>query len=294
MSKVIVAMVSFNTKNHLEKCLKNLSRQQAVSGLEIWVLDNNSADGSAELVSQKFPKVKLIKSAENLGFAKGQNEILKKARGDYYLLLNPDTEFSPDAVEKIVTFMEQNPGCGIAGCKLTDPSLKLQSNGGDLPLGLALLSWLFNLESIGIKSNFHRNDREYYLNPREVGWVGGTFMMIKKEVLEKVGLLSPDYFMYVEDVDFCYRALNKGFKIMIDPGIEVRHISGASSKNPKFYQWKNEFSNLILFYRKNLGVFPSLVLKLLIYISVFLRMVVYALLGKGGPSLTYAKVLASI
>ena len=125
-----------------------------------------------------------------------------------------------------------------------------------------------------------------------MGW--GNIYDGKKTVLEKIGLFSDDYFMYVEDVDFAYRAKKKGFMVMIDPEVTVRHKSGASSNNPKLYQWKNEFENLILFYRNNLGLFSALFLKALIYLSILLRMVIFALLGKGETSRTYAKIFVSI
>lgn len=294
MPKVVISVVSFNTKNYLESCIKDLKSQKTDAHLEIWVLDNNSEDGSSDMVAEKFPEVELIRSDKNLGFAKGQNEILEKAKGDYYLLVNPDTQIPEDAIEKMVNFSEDHPGCGILGPKLAGFDGKINQNGGDLPVDLALLSWLFNLEFFGIKTNFHRKDPRYYEKPREAGWVGGTFMLIKREVLEQAGFFNPGYFMYVEDVDLCYRVKQKGFKIMINPEVEVKHKSGASSKDPKFYQWKNEFQNLILFYRENIGIFPSIVLTFLIYISTFLRMVVFALLGKGEISLSYAKIIASL
>lgn len=294
MTKIVASLVSFNTKDYLQKCLEDLSAQKTDSTIEIWVLDNNSEDDSPEMVAKKFPKVKLIKSEHNLGFAKGQNKILNKAQADYYLIVNPDTQIPQDAVQRMIEFFEDNPSCGILSCKLTGFDGKLNSNGGDLPFGIALLSWLFNLESFGIKTNFHRNDAEFYQTSREVGWVGGTFLMVKKEVLDKIGLFNPDYFMYVEDVDLSYRAGLKGYKIMINPEVIVLHKSGASSKSPQFYQWKSEFQNLILFYQKNLGLLPAIFLKALIYLSVLMRMIIFALLGKGGQSRTYAKIFVSI
>lgn len=295
MSKVIVSIVSFNSKDYLVNCLKNLKNQKTKKEIEIWVVDNNSTDGTVEMLEKVFPKVKLIKSDKNLGFAKGQNMVLRKAQGDYYLMVNPDTEIPENAIESMVKFMEENKECGIAGSKLTAFDGSFQSNGGDLPFGLALLSWLFNLESVGIKTNFHRTDKDFYLTGGSKGWIGGTFMMVKKEVLEKVGLLNEKYFMYVEDVEFCYRAQKKDFKIMINPEVVVKHRSGGSSvKNPRLYQWQNEMKNLILFYKINLGSFWALVLKLLIYISLVLRIAVFALLGKGGISTTYAKIAVSL
>lgn len=293
-TQIAVSIVSFNAKDYLEKCLQDLNLQKTSASIEIWVLDNNSQDGATEMVSKKFPKVNLIKSEKNLGFAKGQNEILKKAKADFYLIVNPDTRIPDDAIEKMTDFFNTHPDCGILSCKLVGFDGKLQSNGGDLPFGLPLLSWLFNLESFGIKSNFHRNDQEFYDSISNVGWVGGTFMMVKKEVFESIGFLNPDYFMYVEDVDFSYRAGLAGYKIMITPEIIIKHKSGASSDSPKHYQWMSEFRNLTLFYRKNFGLIYSLMVKGLIYLSIFLRMIAFLVIGKGGESRTYAKIITNI
>lgn len=294
MPKVVVSIVSFNTKDYLINCLKDLINQKSKAEIEIWLLDNNSSDGTVEMIKNDFPKVKLIKEDKNLGFAKGQNKILAKAVGDYYLMVNPDTHIPENGVEEMVQFM-QNNDCGIASSKLTGFDGSFQSNGGDLPFGWAVLSWLFNLESIGMKTNFHRNDKGYYQIKSNKGWVGGTFMMIKKEILVNVGLLNEKYFMYVEDVEFCYRASKKGFKIMINPNVIVKHRSGGSStKNPQLFQWQNEMKNLVFFYQTNLGSFWAFVLKILIYFSLFLRIVAFALLGKGGISATYAKIAISM
>lgn len=294
MSKVIVSIVSFNSKDYIKKCLQDLSDQKTKSETEIWVVDNNSSDDSKTMIKKDYPKIKLIESEKNLGFAGAQNLILEKTKGDYYLLLNPDTEIPPDSVEKMIEFMEENPDCGIAGSRIIGFDGKVNSNGGDLPLGLAALSWLFNLESFGIKSNFHREDPEFYNSKNNKGWVGGTFMMIKKEVVEKVGLLNPEYFMYVEDVEYCYRAKKQGFKIMINPDLTIKHKSGGSSIDPRQFQWLNELNNLILFYKNNFGLLGSWSLKILIYFSLVLRIIAYALLGKGGASLTYAKIITKI
>lgn len=294
MSKVIASIVSFNSQNYLKNCLKDLLNQKTNSEIEIWIVDNNSSDNSVPMIKKDFPKIKLLESDKNHGFAGAQNLILSRAKGDYYLLVNPDTEIPEDAVAKMVTFMEENPGCGIAGSKIESFNGKINSNGGDLPTGLAALSWLFNLESFGIKSNFHRDDKDFYETPGNKGWVGGTFMMLRKEVIEKVGLLNTDYFMYVEDVEYCYRAKNEGFKIMINPGVTIKHKSGGSTENPNEFQWLNEFNNLILFYKNNFNLISAWGLKLMIYISLVLRIIAYTLLGKGGTSLTYAKIITKI
>lgn len=291
---VAVSIVSFNTKDLLENCLKNLSTQETGGKINIWVLDNNSQDGSSEMVEEKFPEVKLIKSEKNLGFSKGQNKILRQVKDKYIILLNPDTQFEDNFIEEMVKFMEENPNCAIAGSKLVDFSGKLESNGGDFPFGPALFNWLFNLEFLGNTSNFHRSDKDYYSVAHEVDWVSGTMMMVRRESLEKFGFLSEEFFMYFEDVELCYRAKKAGLKVLLNPNVIIKHKSGSSSKDPRFVQWKGEFAGLITFYNKHTGFLGALYARILIYLAILLRILAFTVTGKVNKSATYAKVLVSI
>src|SRR5437868_3124245 len=144
--KVIVSIVEYNTKDLLEQCLIQLIKQPAQNKLEVWVVDNNSQDSSVQMVEKKFPQVNLIKNKKNVGFGKAHNQVFKKAKGDYFLALNPDTKFKVTDIDQMVEFMTQHPLCGIASCRITNFEDEVQSNGGDLPFSLSLISWLFNLE----------------------------------------------------------------------------------------------------------------------------------------------------
>lgn len=291
---VAVSIVSFNTKDLLNNCLRNLSRQKTKEKINIWVLDNDSKDGSAEMVEEKFPEVKLIKSEKNLGFAKGQNKILKQLKDEYIILLNPDTQFEDNFIDSMVKFMEENPSCAVSGPKLVDFNNKLESNGGDFPFGPALFNWLFNLEALGKLSNFHRGDKDYYSAAHEVNWISGTMMMMKRESLEKFGFFNEEFFMYFEDVELCYRAKKSGEKVMLNPEVIIKHKSGSSSKDPRFTQWKGEFAGLIGFYNKHRGFLGGLYARILIYIAILLRMVAFGVMGKINKTLTYGKVLVNI
>lgn len=290
---ISVSIVSFNTKDLLRKCLNRLQSQKSKEKINIWVLDNNSSDGSVLMVKNEFPDVKLIESYKNLGFARGQNQILRQIKDEYVLILNPDTEFDDNAIEKMYSFMEENPSCAVSSCKLIDFDRKLQSNGGDFPTGSALLSWLFNLEFLN-KSSFHREDLEYYLLPHKVDWVAGTFMMVKTEVFKKVGFLDEDFFMYFEDCEFCYRVRKENLEVMLNSAVIVRHQSGSSSKNPRYNQWRGEFLGLIKFYRKWWGFSGAILVRILIYLSTILRIIAFFLTGRPEKSLLYLRVLLNI
>lgn len=288
---VSVSIVSYNTKDLLERCLKALKNQKLVEKLNVWVLDNASKDNSAEMVEEKFPEVKLIKSEKNLGFAKGQNRILEKIDDKYVIILNPDTDFENDFTEKMVKFMEENQDCAVSGGKLTDFNGRLESNGGDFPFEASLFNWLFKLNK---KPNFHRMNRDYYEYTHTVDWLSGTMMIVRTDFFKKAGYLNEKFFMYFEDAEFCYRVKKSGGKIMLNPEVVIKHKSGSSSKNPRFTQWKGEFSGLIKFYSLYRGFLGAQYARILVYLAIIFRMAAFLISGKVDKSLTYARVLVSI
>ena len=291
---VALSIVEFNTKDLLKNCLESILKKRWKTNLQVWVVDNASGDSSKEMVKKEFPKVRLIESKKNLGFAGGHNLALRQVKADYYLILNSDTQMGEGTLDGMGKFMEDRPDCGIASCKVFGFDGRLQPNGGDLPFGLSLLSWLFNLESIGVKSSFHRNDKRYYDSVHQVGWVSGNFMMIRKEVFDSVGLFNEDYFMYFEDVELCYRARKKGFSVMINPQVSIKHLSGGSLDDPKLRQWSGEMIGLVKFYRQQFGSLSAGCIKLTVYLSLFLRLIAFAFIGNFRYSLIYAKVIKSI
>jgi GT2 family glycosyltransferase len=289
---IAVSIVSYNTSGLLKKLLENLYSQKKVEISEIWVVDNNSSDDSVKMIQKDFPKVKLIQSKENLGFAKGQNLALKKIKAPLTLILNPDTNFSFDVLNNMEQFMDNNPALGVASCKILGGSGEIVSNGGDLPFGFALVSWLFNFDFKGMPS-FHRSDKEF-LKTKNAGWVGGTFMWARKEVFDRAGFFNEDYFMYFEDVEFCYRARRKGFKIGLNPEVTITHLSGASSDNPRLAQWRGEMQGLIRFSYSSFSPLYGLIISLLVRLALILRIIAFAVLGKLDYSGIYLKVLTSL
>lgn len=290
---VCVSIVSFNTEKLLKDCLRSILRRDWRNNVKIFVLDNASSDESTKMIKEEFPGVNLIENKINTGFGAGHNKVFKKTKADYFLVLNSDTIIDGSVIDDMVDFMEET-NCGIASCKILGFDGKLQPNAGDLPFGLSLISWLFNLEDIGIKSSFHRNESSYYESVHEVGWVSGNFMMIRDTVFKKIGYFDEVFFMYFEDTDFCFRAKQSEFKIMINPKTYIKHLSGGSLDDPKLRQWSGEYIGLVHFYFKNYGIFAGVSVKLLSYLSILLRIIFFGFLGKPKISLTYGKVIASI
>jgi GT2 family glycosyltransferase len=297
---VLVSLVNYNSHEPILNCLKDIFAQQTEHKFKVVVFDNNSPDKSADEIKKEFPKIHLVKHEKNLGFGKAHNlvakQIVANEIGDFdaMLLVNPDTRFGEHTFDQLFKFLEDQKKVGIVSGKIVKSDGSLDSNGGNFPFGLSLISWLFNLESFGLKSNFHRSDKSYYETSREVDWVGGTFMLIRREVIETIGLFDDDYFMYFEDVDFCIRVKKAGFSIKINPKVAIMHLSGASSENPRYFQWSNEYKNLLLFYKKNVGGLSGLLVKMLVYISIVLRIVTFGILCRFKIASTYWKVLKSI
>lgn len=289
---VTVSIVSFNSSQLIKDCLNSLLRFKYQNKVQVVVVDNASSDNSVAVIKKEFPQIKLIESKKNLGFAGGHNLVLKNIKSDFYLILNPDTQVPENVIDPMVKFLAQYPNCGIASCKVLNFNGSLQPNGGNLPNFLSVFSWLFNLDVLGLPS-LHRNEISYYKKPHPVGWVSGNFMMIKKEVVDKIGPLNEEYFMYFEDIDYCFKANKNNFKVMINPAVSIKHLSGGSLDQPKLRQWTGEFKGLILFYQKQ-NFLVGLGVRLLVYLASILRMVLFFIIGKFNISLTYAKVIASL
>lgn len=247
-----VIIVNFNTKTLLKNCLASLFEQTKDLDFEVWVVDNGSTDGSVEEVENlirqladkiKNPKVKLklIKNKKNLGFAKANNQALRKACGKLLLLLNSDTIILDKAISKMVNFIEGNPKVGIVGAKLLNPDGSFQpSTGKSLDLWQTFL-WLFGGERLGLTR----------FSPQktiQTDWVSGACLMMRRRALEKIGLLDENFFMYLEEMEFCYRAKLAGFKIFFYPEVNVIHL-GQRSGNRSMAIWEI-YRGLSYFYKK--------------------------------------------
>lgn len=291
-----VIILSYNTKNLLRNCLKSLYDNKWKEKYEIYVVDNASSDGSSKMVKDQFPKVHLIENKENLGFTKGNNQILEKVEADLYLLLNSDTEICKDSLDNLVKFINSSD-YGVASCKLVFKDGSFQPNAGSLPTTVPLFNWLSGLddvlEYIGVSLPSTHLKERFLRGQKEVGWVSGSVMIIKKEVIDTIGGLDEHIFMYGEDVEFCLRVKRAGFKTGWTDSATIMHIGGGSSKNPAFKQWVGEFNGLLYIYRKYYGLFPSLILKIFLYLFTLLRIVAFSVVGKFKIAQTYGKILTS-
>ncbi len=231
-----IVIVSFNTREVLRECLERVAKFVSSADTEIFVVDNASADGSARMTAESFPRVKLIESERNVGFAAGNNLALKSASGKYMLLLNSDAFLLENTLEPTIRFMEENPDCGVLGIRLTGRDGKLQPSARKLPD-----AWNKFLVITGIASKFPRSkifggpDFSWWNHDetKEVGWVPGAYFLTRKDVIDRIGFLDERYFLYYEETDFCLSAKRAGWKVLFYPHAEVIHLGGESSKTTR-------------------------------------------------------------
>ncbi len=227
-----VCIVNWNTRTDLELAVSSVLQADLGLATEVIVLDNASSDGSADMIAARFPEVRLLRSPENLGFARGYNRAAGEAAGRYLLLLNPDTVTRPGALRTLYAFLEANPKAGAAGPRLLNRDESLQFSCRRFPRPVAAL---FRNTPLGKLFPRNRYTREYLMTdwghdaPRDVDWISGAAMCIRRETWEQVGGFDEGFFMYAEDMDWCLRAHRAGWGISYVPQAVVMHCIGRSS-----------------------------------------------------------------
>jgi len=211
--KLSIVIVNYNVRYFLEQCLHSV--EEAIEGIEaeVFVVDNNSVDGSNTMVETKFPQFHLIANKENAGFSRANNQAIKIAGGEYILLLNPDTVLEHDTLKKCIQFMDEHPDAGGLGIKMVDGKGKfLPESKRGLPTPTVAFWKIFGLSSLFPKSKIFGKYHLGYLDndeTHEVDVLSGAFMMLRKTTIEKIGMLDESFFMYGEDIDLSYR-ITKG------------------------------------------------------------------------------------
>ncbi len=253
--KLSVVIVNYNVRHFLEQALHSV--QKACKGLEaeVWVVDNNSVDNSVEMVKANFPTVKVIANKVNTGFSKANNQAIRESSGEYVLLLNPDTVLQEDTLTKCVDFMDAHPDCGGLGVRMIDGKGKfLPESKRGLPTPAVALFKMTGLSTIFPKSKLFGKYHLKYLGENETNEVdvlSGAFMMLRKETLDKVGLLDEAFFMYGEDIDLSYRIQKGGYKNYYFPGTTIIHYKGESTKKKSANYVKVFYNAMVLFARKH-------------------------------------------
>lgn len=250
-----VVIVSYEVRDLLDACLASLPAGAGKLRLEVIVVDNGSTDGSASWVREHHPWCAVVEAGENLGFSRATNLGLRRAKGKYLLLLNPDTVVFPRALEKTAAFLDAHPDVGMVTCRLVtrdgrlDPACRRSFpslwDGFCRASGLSRgfpRSRLFNRYNLGNLDEHETCDVEA---------VNGAFMLVRREAVEEVGLLDEGYFMYVEDLDWCLRFRRAGWRIVYYPGAEVKHLKGRSGAKHSGAMIRCLFASTLRFYRRH-------------------------------------------
>lgn len=268
-----VIIVNYNVKYFLEQCLYSVKKASENLDVEIFVVDNNSVDGSTQLIKEKFPDVTLIKNDKNLGFSKANNLAIKRAKGRYILLLNPDTVVEEDTFEKTIGFMDSNADAGGLGVKMID------GKGNFLPESKRGLPtpWVAFYKMFGLSGLFPRSKKfgKYHLSYidknkiAEIDIISGAFFLIRKSVLKITGLLDENFFMYGEDIDLSYRILKAGYKNYYFPETTIIHYKGESTKKGSLNYVKVFYMAMIIFVNKHFSGGKAKLFSAIIHLAIW-------------------------
>lgn len=273
--KLTVVIVNYNVKHFLEQCLYSVEKAMKNVAAEVFVVDNNSVDGSTGMLIHKFPWVKLIANKINLGFSKANNQAMRQAKGEYILLLNPDTVVEEDTFEKVLAFMDANPGAGGLGVKMIDGKGKfLPESKRGLPTPWVAFHKVFGLSALFKKSKtFGKYHLSYLSNDEvhEIDVLAGAFMLMRKEALDKVGLLDEDYFMYGEDIDLSYRIQKGGYQNYYFPDTTIIHYKGESTKKGSLNYVRMFYNAMIIFARKHFSKQYAGLFSFFIHLAIYFR-----------------------
>jgi len=274
---VSVIIVNHDTRELLQRCLKSIIEQTVGIPYDIIVVDNDSTDGSVEMIRGEFPSVRLVENKENRGFAAANNQAISIAKGEVILLLNSDTEVLDGAIQKTLAFMERCPEASIVGCRLLNRDGTLQPSCRSFPSVWNLFSESFFLYIVFRRTKLFG---KYYMSffdhdsIREVDVVKGACMMVRKEVFDRVGLFDESYFMYSEETDFCYRGKKAGYRVFFYPEGRIIHFEGGSIVDPLRYFMELYDSQMLFFYKHFTGFYRKMAI-LIKRIGIALRIVVY-------------------
>jgi len=281
-----IIVVNFNTKDLLRDCLITVFKSLATSfpgEYELIVVDNGSNDNSPQMIKKEFPQVNLIENKENVGFGRANNQAIKRAKGDYILLLNSDTIVSPNSIVMVVRWLRSHPEVGVVGCRLLNKDSTIQPSAGFFPNILRLFLWATFIDDLpgawSIIKPYHVTQRAFYQKEREVDWVTGAFFMLRKEILERVGLFDEKMFMYVEEMELCYRIKKRGFKIYFTPVASAIHLKGGSQKD-KNLAIVEEYRGLRYFFKKHKPQWQRPLLGLILRLGALLRIILFGIIGQ--------------
>ena len=277
MSKISVSIVNWNTKDELKMCLEDVLSQDCCNDCEIIVVDNASSDGSQQMIESDYNgKITFIKNSTNVGFGAGHNIAYSYSSGDYFFILNPDSRIpNQHTLKNMADFMDENPDIGILGPKITNPDGSLQFSARTFP---RIMAGIFRQTILGKWFPENSYVRNYLMTSwphnelRDVDWMSGCALMIRKEMVEQIGLFDERYFMYVEDMDLCRRAHISNWRVVYYPMQSMIHKIGAASDKSAKAMIKQHHKSMLKYFIKYNSRSPKILLTPFVMLGIYIRM----------------------
>jgi GT2 family glycosyltransferase len=274
---VSIIIVGWNSRDLLAPCLEAVHGMNPDRPREVILIDNASADGTATFVRERHPEVMLVANADNLGFARANNQGMKLARGRFVLLLNPDTEVRPSAIPALIEYLETHPEVGACGPKLIYPDGRLQPNGRRFPSLASQLLVATGLRQLNpaaydLRHQWQRTDFE---RVADVDEVSGACLMVRREVIEEVGGMDEDLFMYYEEVDWCYRIKRARWRIAYVPAAVVVHHIAQSVNKAGFRAYRAFHTSQYRYFRKHFPAPAWLLMRVVSWLQMAHRYAIY-------------------
>ncbi|MCK5306498.1 MAG: glycosyltransferase family 2 protein [Candidatus Omnitrophica bacterium] len=276
--KLSIIIVNYNGKELTLNCLKSIYEKLKGVEYETILVDNASSDDSVEVIEKSYPQVNVIKNDDNLGFSKANNQGIKIAKGDYILLLNNDTLLKEGDFSNLLEYMESKADVGILGCRINNPDGSLQLSCYKFPSMREMFTHYTLLTKLFPDSKLFGDYRNWPHNKiEEVDFVIGAFFLIKRAVIEKIGMLDENFFLNAEESEYCLRAKKAGFQTVFHPGYEIIHIGGATKKNMKKIEIISSIRGTELLIRRHYSLVYFITYKLLSFLLSLIRFVIFGI-----------------
>ena len=265
-----IVLVCWNNKDYLEPCLNSIYGGPLKSCFDVVVVDNGSTDGSQEMLREKFPEVKIIQNDHNVGLSKASNQGIVATQGRYVLLLNNDTLVNTASLDAMAQFMNETPEAGAVGGELLYPDGSFQSAGTDFS---SLHEEFLITTRLGLLLSPRYPSFPHDGKVKTVGWLSSACLLLRREALNQVGMLDEDYFIYGDEADLQFRLHKKGWKVYFLPEASTIHFGGRSMD--RWHRRKMVYRGKMLFYKKNYGLLRTGILRMMLFILSFAKMLVW-------------------
>jgi len=280
-----ILTVNWNTSDLLRRCLTSIYHTVRDLQFEVIVVDNGSTDDSIAMIERNFPQVRLIRNPNNRGFASANNQAILASNGRHVLLLNSDAMLLDDSVQQMVKFLDQNPETGAVGGKLLNLDGSFQFSFADFPSLLSEILLLTGLSRLVYPPSYPSYPEVRSQEQRVVDWVSGAFLAVRRDTINDVGLLDEDYFMYTEEVDWCFRMRQRGWRIVYMPTVRAAHASGASAHQVLRHKRAQLYYSKWLFFAKHHGRHQAAVFYLLVHLISRLKLIAWLTVSQATSSI---------